>query len=65
MAKRTLCETFSLASMRNGRVALLACTMAAAALILAFVAGRPQDASFPAPFFIGRIVFWWNRRNDG
>lgn len=33
-------------------VALLACTMAGAAVILAFVVGEPGSSIFPAVFFI-------------
>jgi uncharacterized membrane protein YphA (DoxX/SURF4 family) len=43
-------------------LALLACTMAAAALIVLFVIGRPADSVFPAIFFIGLAAFYWNRR---
>ena len=45
-------------------LALLACTMASAALILAFVVGRPQDSVFSGAFLIGLAVFWWNRRSS-
>ncbi|MBZ5631684.1 MAG: DoxX family protein [Acidobacteriia bacterium] len=43
-------------------LALLACTMAAAALIVLFVIGRPADSVFPGIFFIGLAAFSWNRR---
>ncbi len=43
-------------------LALLACTMASAALILAFVVGRPQDSVFSGAFLVGMVVLWWNRR---
>jgi uncharacterized membrane protein YphA (DoxX/SURF4 family) len=43
-------------------LALLACTMASAALILAFVVGRPEDSVFSGAFLIGLMFFWWNRR---
>jgi uncharacterized membrane protein YphA (DoxX/SURF4 family) len=43
-------------------LALLACTMAAAALIVLFVIGRPADSVFPAIFFLGLAAFYWNRR---
>ena len=43
-------------------LALLACTVAAAALIVLFVIGRPADSVFPAIFFIGLAAFYWNRR---
>jgi uncharacterized membrane protein YphA (DoxX/SURF4 family) len=46
-------------------LALLACTMASAALILAFVVGRPQDSVFSGAFLIGLMTFWWNRRGSG
>ena len=46
-------------------LALLACTMAAAALIVLFVIGRPADSVFPAIFFIGLAAFYWNRRRHG
>jgi uncharacterized membrane protein YphA (DoxX/SURF4 family) len=42
---------------------LLACTMASAALILAFVIGRLADGVFPSVFFIGLAAFWWNRKS--
>jgi uncharacterized membrane protein YphA (DoxX/SURF4 family) len=44
-------------------LALLVCTMASAALILAFVVGRPQDSVFSGAFFIGLVFFWWARRS--
>jgi uncharacterized membrane protein YphA (DoxX/SURF4 family) len=44
-------------------LALLACAMASAALILAFVIGRPQDSVFSGVLFIGLMFFWWNRRS--
>ena len=43
-------------------LALLACTMAAAALIVLFVIGRPADSVFPGIFFIGLAAFYLNRR---
>jgi uncharacterized membrane protein YphA (DoxX/SURF4 family) len=43
-------------------LALLASTMASAALILAFVLGRPGDSIFPGIFFLALGAFWWNRR---
>jgi len=43
-------------------LALLACTMAAATLIVLFVIGRPADGVFPGLFFIGLAAFYWNRR---
>jgi putative oxidoreductase len=46
-------------------LALLACTMASAALILAFVIGRPQDSVFSGALLIGLVAFWWNRRSGG
>jgi putative oxidoreductase len=42
-------------------LALLACTMASAALILVFVIGRPADSVFSGALFIVLAVFWWNR----
>jgi putative oxidoreductase len=44
-------------------LALLACTMASAALILVFVIGRPADSVVSAGFFIALAAFWWNRRS--
>lgn len=43
-------------------LALLARTMACAALIVAFEIGRPGDSVFSAAFFIGLTVFGWSRR---
>ena len=45
-------------------LALLACTMASAALILAFVIGRPGDSIFPWVFFVALYVFWLSRRRS-
>lgn len=45
-------------------LALLACTMASAALLLAFVVGRPQDSVFSGGILIALVVFWWNRRDQ-
>jgi putative oxidoreductase len=45
-------------------LALLACTMASAALILAFVIGRPGDSIFPWVFFVALSVFWLSRRRS-
>jgi putative oxidoreductase len=45
-------------------LALLACTMASAALILIFVIGRPADSLFSAAIFTALAVFWWNRRSQ-
>jgi uncharacterized membrane protein YphA (DoxX/SURF4 family) len=42
-------------------LALLACTMASAALILTFVLGRLADSVFSLAFFTGLAAFWWNR----
>jgi putative oxidoreductase len=47
----------------TGGLALLACTMASAALILTFVIGRPADSAFSGVFFIGLAAFRWNRRS--
>jgi uncharacterized membrane protein YphA (DoxX/SURF4 family) len=44
-------------------LALLACTMASAALILAFVIGRPGDMIVSVGCLIGLAAFWWGRRN--
>jgi len=44
-------------------LALLACTMASAAVILVFVVGRPADSIFSLIIFLLLAVFWWNRRN--
>jgi hypothetical protein len=43
--------------------ALLACTMASAALILTFVIHRPQDSVFFGALLIGVVAYWWNRRS--
>lgn len=44
-------------------LALLASTMAAAAIILVFVIGRPADAIVSSGFFAGLAAFLWSRRN--
>jgi len=44
-------------------LALLACTMAAAVLILVVVIGRPGDSIVSASFFIGLAAFWWISRS--
>jgi uncharacterized membrane protein YphA (DoxX/SURF4 family) len=44
-------------------LALLAATMAAAALILDFVIGRPADSILSTGLFIFLAVFWWARRS--
>ena len=44
-------------------LALLASTMASAALILAFGLGRPADSIVSGAFLIGLTVFWWSRRS--
>lgn len=46
-------------------LALLACTMASAALIVTFVLGRPGDSPFSAALLVALLVFWWNRRSRG
>lgn len=46
-------------------LALLACTMAGAALILVFVIGRPADCIVSVLFLIGLAAFWWNRQSHG
>lgn len=43
-------------------LALLASTMASAALILVFVIGRPGDSVLSACLFIGLAAFWRSRR---
>lgn len=43
-------------------LASLACTMAGAALIVAFVLGRPGDSVFPLLFLVALSVFWLSRR---
>ena len=44
-------------------LALLACAMAGAVLILVFVIGRPADSIVAAVLFIGLAGFWWSRHN--
>jgi len=44
-------------------LALLACTMASAVLILVFVIGRPADSIVAGGFFIGLAAFLWSRRS--
>jgi putative oxidoreductase len=44
-------------------LALLACTMASAALILIFVVGHPADSVFSGTLFIALALYGWNRRN--
>jgi uncharacterized membrane protein YphA (DoxX/SURF4 family) len=44
-------------------LALLACTMGSAALILIFVIGRPADSFISLPLFIALTLYGWNRRN--
>jgi uncharacterized membrane protein YphA (DoxX/SURF4 family) len=48
----------------NVGLALLACTMASAALLLIFVVGHPADSVFSAAIFIGLALVWWNRRSE-
>ena len=43
-------------------LALLACTMACAALILALVIGHPGEMAIPLAFCTCLILFWLNRR---
>jgi uncharacterized membrane protein YphA (DoxX/SURF4 family) len=43
-------------------LALLAGTMASAALIMAFVLGRPGDSIFSVAFCVGLSAFWLSRR---
>ena len=42
-------------------LALLACTMASAALILIFVVGRPGDSVFSGFFFVVLALLCWRR----
>ncbi len=49
---------------RTAGLALLACTMGSAALLLIFVVGRPADSIISSAIFIGLIFYWWNRRID-
>jgi uncharacterized membrane protein YphA (DoxX/SURF4 family) len=44
-------------------LALLAITMAAAAMIVTFRLGRPADAIVSALFFLVLSGFWWARRD--
>ena len=44
-------------------LALLACTMASAVLILVFVIGRPADSVFAGVLCVGLVAFWWTRRS--
>jgi len=44
-------------------LALLACTMAGAIVILVFVIGRPADCIFAAGILIALIAFWRSRRS--
>lgn len=43
-------------------IALLACTMAAAAVVLDFVIRRPADSILSSCLFLGLAAFWWIRR---
>jgi putative oxidoreductase len=43
-------------------LALLACTMVSAALILAFVIGHPADSVFSLVLFMVLTIFWLSRR---
>jgi len=43
-------------------LALLACTMAAATVIVFFVIGRPGESVFPGIFFLGLVAFCFSRR---
>ena len=45
-------------------LALLACTMASAALLLIFVVGHPADSVFSGALFIALTLFGWNRRKQ-
>jgi len=44
-------------------LAILACTMAGAALILMFVIGRPADSIFPGIYLIGLAAIGCSRRS--
>jgi len=44
-------------------LALLACTMASAALLLIFVVGQPADSIFSGAIFIALTLYWLTRRN--
>jgi hypothetical protein len=44
--------------------ALLACTMASAALILTFVLGRPADSVFSVLCSLFLTAFWWERNQN-
>jgi putative oxidoreductase len=44
-------------------LAILASTMASAALILAFIIHRPQDSVFSGALLMGLSILWWSRRN--
>lgn len=44
-------------------VALLASTMASAALIMIFVVGRPFDSVFSGAVFFALAFFWWDREH--
>ena len=44
-------------------LALLAATMASAALILTFVLGRPADSIISGSFCAGLVAYWWHRRS--
>jgi putative oxidoreductase len=46
-------------------LALLAVTMACAAMIVTFRLGRPQDSIVSALFFVVLSALWWTRRNSG
>jgi hypothetical protein len=43
-------------------LSLLACTMAAAVLIVIFVAGNAASSIFPGVFLIALAVIAWNQR---
>jgi putative oxidoreductase len=44
-------------------LAILASTMASAALILTFIIHHPQDSVFSGALLVGLGIFWWNRRD--
>ena len=49
--------------MAQAGLALLAATMASAALLLDFVIRRPQDSIISTGFFLLLAAFWWGRHN--
>jgi uncharacterized membrane protein YphA (DoxX/SURF4 family) len=47
----------------NAGIALLACTMASAALILIFVVGQPLESMPSGAIFIALTLYWLNKRD--